>query len=226
MSFNERWEKDIYAEGLQLNHYPHHTVVSHVMRFGAGSPDKSLIKVLDIGCGAGNNLVFIASAGFQAFGIDGSASAVAFAKRRLEREHLSADARVGDFANLPWPDNFFDLVIDRCALSHNRRATIEATLDEIKRTLKPCGELYSELWSDAHFEKNYGTPLGDGSCEVFSEGTFKPIGTTFFASLRDIDDLFASRFTITTKNHMTCEHMIEQRTSASWAVTCRKPVED
>jgi len=225
MSFNARWEKDIYGEGFQLNRYPHHTVVSHVMRFAAGCTDKSKLKVLDIGCGAGNNLVFIAEAGLQAYGIDGSTSAIAFAKQRLERAHLNADAQVGDFAKLPWPDDFFDLVIDRCALSHNRRATIEATLDEIKRTLKPGGELYSEMWSDSHFERGFGESLGDGSCEVFSEGTFKPIGTTFFAGSGDIDELFANRFDIATKNHILCEHMVEQRTSASWSIVCRNPME-
>jgi SAM-dependent methyltransferase len=226
MSFNARWETDIYAEGRQLNRYPHNTVVSHVIRYASQSTDRKKVKVLDIGCGAGNNLVFIADAGLQACGIDGSPSAIAFAQRRLQELHLFADVRVGDFATLPWPDDCFDLVIDRCALSHSRRTTIELALDEVQRTLKPGGELYSEMWSANHFEMGFGVPLGDGSCDVFSEGTFKSIGTTFFANAHDIDTLFGSRFEITAKNHILCQHMVENRTSASWVITCQKRLQD
>lgn len=225
MSFNARWETDIYAQGRQMNRFPHHGVVSHVLRFSAGVQNRADVRILDIGCGAGNNLFFLAQEGFQTYGIDGSSSAISFAKSRLATARLEADVRVGDFATLPWPANHFDLVIDRCALSHCRRATIEAALDEIVRTLKPGGELYSELWSDIHYERAFGSSLGDGAFDTFSEGTFKPIGTTFFASSRDIDEFFSSRFNVISKNHLACEHMIEKLTSGSWSIVCRKHLE-
>jgi SAM-dependent methyltransferase len=79
---------------------------------------RSDVRVLELGCGTGNNLWFAAREGFQVCGLDASATAVAFARERLEAEGLTADVRVGDFTQkLPYPDAFFDFIIDRAALS-------------------------------------------------------------------------------------------------------------
>ena len=51
---------------------------------------KNKVNVLDIGCGGGNNLFFVAEMGLNAYGIDGSENAIKIANRRFKDKKLSA----------------------------------------------------------------------------------------------------------------------------------------
>jgi len=67
--------------------------------------------VLDVGCGAGLDLVRLARAGARAAGIDLSAGSLAFASRYLAIENVSALLAQADAARLPFRDESFDLVL-------------------------------------------------------------------------------------------------------------------
>ena len=214
------WEH-VYDSGQQLNRYPFEVVLSFVFsRFGK-VPDRSKCRILEVGCGAGNNVWFLAREGFAAAGIDGSESAVDYARERLKKDGLSADLRVGDFGKLPWEDRVFDAVIDRGAITHNRRANIEATLDEIKRVLKPGGLFLSQFFSDLDGGKPYGRDLGDGCYSDFTEGYFKDLGYTFFADRTLVDDLFGSRFEIVSREHVTFDREKAVNRAAFWNLICK-----
>ena len=58
------WEKTIYASGKQLNLYPYDSVVSFIFRSYPRQKPRHQVHVLEIGCGAGNNLWFISREGF------------------------------------------------------------------------------------------------------------------------------------------------------------------
>ena len=95
---------------------------------------KNEIRVLEVGCGAGNNLWFAAREGLLVSGIDASSAAINYAKNRFREENLEGDFRIGDFTDLPFDDHFFDLVIDRAAitstgLSNSLKAIKEVNLD-------------------------------------------------------------------------------------------------
>lgn len=144
-----RWEA-IYRGGAQLNLYPHDQVVSW---FGARFPDadsRAGLRVLDLGCGAGNNLWFLARAGFSCSGIDVSPAAVDFARERLRREGLEAQLEVGSFASLPFGSAGFDIVLDRGGLAAVDLATASRALAEAGRVLRPGGTLLF-------------TPFGEGT---------------------------------------------------------------
>jgi 2-polyprenyl-3-methyl-5-hydroxy-6-metoxy-1,4-benzoquinol methylase len=76
------WEKDIYAKGQQLNHWPYTNVVSDIIRLTKGK-DRKKLKILEIGCGTGNNLWFAAELGMQVYGLDISETAIQYGKSRL-----------------------------------------------------------------------------------------------------------------------------------------------
>ena len=133
------WEQEIYAQGRHLNRYPFDGVVSFVNRWRPRDKSRADCGVVEVGCGAGNNLWFAAREGFRVAGIDGSESAIAFAQRRLSEEGLEGDLRSGDFTELPWPDESFDLAVDRCSLTCAGRDAQRQAVAELHRVLRPGG---------------------------------------------------------------------------------------
>jgi SAM-dependent methyltransferase len=69
-------------------------------------------RVLDVGCGSGALLGLFAALGWEAFGIDPSASAAAAARRRGLSVHE------GTLADQPWAVGTFDLVVFSHSLEH------------------------------------------------------------------------------------------------------------
>lgn len=223
--FDTRWESAVYGAGRHLNLYPHSAVVSFVLRHFAAAPDRAVLRVLEVGCGAGNNVWFLAREGFAAAGIDGSETAVGFARSRLRDEGLEADLRTGDFQNLPWADGSFDCVIDRGSITHNRRAVIARTLDEVRRVLVPGGRFFSMIYGAGHPARLYGTPLGDGAFNDFTDGYFADIALTFFATAADLEELYAGRFALESRDLEVIEDHQQSAAACSkamWHLSCRK----
>jgi 2-polyprenyl-3-methyl-5-hydroxy-6-metoxy-1,4-benzoquinol methylase len=214
--FDSRWETDIYGRGRMLNDYPSEPVVSFVMRAFPTSKDRAGKRVLDLGCGAGNNVRFLAREGFQVVGVDGSASAITVARQRLEADGLNAELTVMDFGELELPAATFDCVIDRCAITHNRRAAIETVLDKVRGALKPGGLFFSEMFSTRTADREYGHALGDGSYRSFTAGYFADVALTFFADREDIDALFGRCFANRSIEHVVIENGEGRVLTASW----------
>src|SRR5690349_20578616 len=66
--------------------------------------------VLDVGCGAGVEVVRFARGGARMVGVDASRQAVALARQNLGHQGLSAELAVADGESLPFPDGRFDFV--------------------------------------------------------------------------------------------------------------------
>ncbi|MCX7840360.1 MAG: class I SAM-dependent methyltransferase, partial [Anaerolineae bacterium] len=103
--------------------------------------------ILDGGCGTGANLQLLQQYG-TALGIDIAESAIDFCRARgIAPERLA----LASLSELPFPDNFFDVVISFeviCNIADDQRA-----FDEIARVLKSGGyaiiqvPAYQWLWS-------------------------------------------------------------------------------
>lgn len=66
------------------------------------------MKVLDVGCGTGSDLELYGQAGCEVYGVDLSPAMLKVAQAKLRD---SADLRLCDAAQLPFQENFFDLVL-------------------------------------------------------------------------------------------------------------------
>jgi ubiquinone/menaquinone biosynthesis C-methylase UbiE len=92
-------------------------------------------KVLDLGCGDGEDLkFFIKSEASMVCGIDASEKFLKIAKTK------ASDAKLicGDFCTkLAFQDDFFDIVYSQFAINHEKN--IEFIFEEVYRVLKPNG---------------------------------------------------------------------------------------
>jgi SAM-dependent methyltransferase len=107
------------------------------------------MRVLDAGCGAGRNLVFLLREGFDVWGVDESAEAVAQTRRLAARlaPHLEADRfRVEHVEAMSHASASVDVVISSAVLHFARDdAHWHAMVREMWRVLKPGGILFARL---------------------------------------------------------------------------------
>src|SRR5437016_5148901 len=108
------WDNEFYGSG-KFPRAPYDTVASFVYRH-APKRSRNTVRILEIGCGAGNNVWFLASEGFAVAGTDGSPAAIEYAQQRLRESGFEADVRVAAFPLLPFEDESFDLCVERAAL--------------------------------------------------------------------------------------------------------------
>ncbi|MEJ2313736.1 MAG: methyltransferase domain-containing protein [Nitrospirota bacterium] len=99
-------------------------------------------SVLDVGCGAGFDLItagrLVGPEG-RASGIDLTPEMVEKARRYLETAGIAGEVKVAGCEELPFPDEEFDLVISNGVL--NLSPEKEKCFAEILRVLKPGGRL-------------------------------------------------------------------------------------
>lgn len=224
-AFDQRWESSIFGKGRHFNRYPFDAVIAFLFRhYGAAIKGKQPLKLLEVGCGSGNNVWATAREGIQTSGIDGSQSAIHMAQSLLREMDAKADLRVGCFTSLPWETNTFDIVVDRAALTCNRKHVIAESLDEIRRVLKPGGKFFSELFSIEHSGRPFGKPHGDGSYDGFTDGYFKDFTLTYFADSAAVDELYGSRFQMRSKRLILDEELVGDKENilALWRVIGEK----
>ncbi len=180
-------------------------------------------KLLEIGCGIGQNLLFARWAMcFDVTGIDYSESAIARAKQNFADKGLTYEAlRVADAAATGLPDDYFDAVIERAVLQQNRFDVVTAIVREICRVLKPGGVLSCALATEGHFLFGQGESLGGGDF-------FNPQhdGSRHFFARRDLLQLFEPfeilRWSLHTRQDVLRNQTVEQ----FYLVEVRKPSQE
>lgn len=98
------------------------------------------VKVLDFGCGNGENGIYAAQCGAEVIGVDISPEGVANANLNAKQagvgEHCKFEAMDGE--NMTFSDNSFDLAVEYGVLHHVK---LDKAMVELNRVLKPDGEM-------------------------------------------------------------------------------------
>lgn len=95
-------------------------------------------KVLEVGCGAGTDLLKFARAGAICTAVDLTDAGIALTSSRLFKDGLTADLRKGDAEALPFENDTFDFVYSWGVIHHTPNTPKAA--QEILRVLRPGGK--------------------------------------------------------------------------------------
>jgi ubiquinone/menaquinone biosynthesis C-methylase UbiE len=213
------WEEK-YAGG-HAQRYPWDAIVSFIFRNAPRDRPRDEVRIVEVGCGTAANLWFAAREGFSVAGIDGSPTAINAAKKRFAEEKLSGDFRVGDFTQLPFPDNSFDIGLDRGALTCAGLSAGKKAIAELRRVLKSGALLFFNPYSDRHDSRASGRLGMDGLTLEISAGTMVGVGPICFYSAQQLRDALTG-WTIRSIQHVEWTD-IEPKglTHAEWRVVAQ-----
>lgn len=187
------------------------------------SPPKALVelvesgqirpcKTVDLGCGAGNYAIYLASMGFDVTGVDISPSAIALSEATARKKGVACKFVVADvLAGLAEIVDTFEFAYDWSLLHHifpeNRRQYVET----VDRLLGSGGTYLSVCFSDS--DAGFG---GTGKLRRTSLGT-----VLHFSSEDELRDLFEPYFDITMVDTLQMEGKREPH-PMNWALL-KKP---
>lgn len=193
MTWDPVWEK-VYRS-RPWGQYPGEDVIRFVKRRFAHAADPARVRLLEVGCGSGANLWFMAREGFSAHGIDGSETAVRLAQERLDREcpgwrDAGGEVRTGDFSRLDHPDAHFDAVLDVVAVCYSSFEDAAAIYRELARVTKPGGRIFVRTFSRGCWGEGTGQAAGPGMWHC-DEGPLAALGATRFTAVEDVPRLLS-----------------------------------
>jgi len=112
------------------------------------------VKILDVGCGPGRDVVRFRELGYQTYGADLSVGMLEEAKQRIDPTGLLNC----DMCHLPVSDESFEGVWLCASLLHLRKQRARLALREIKRILRKGGVLFVlvQLGTGERWTSNFG----------------------------------------------------------------------
>jgi len=187
-TFDSMWEQ-IHSE-MEWGKYPSEEVIRFVAR-NYYRKDRKNIKLLDFGCGTGAVTWYAAREGFDAYGFDGSETAIKKARIRMKEENICSDLIVADAGKLPYDNEFFDGIIDSAVIYANKIELIPYILKEIYRVLKNGGKIFSTgLFNKDTTGFGSGENLGNNTYRELTEGCLAHRGIVHFFTEDEIKTLW------------------------------------
>jgi ubiquinone/menaquinone biosynthesis C-methylase UbiE len=164
----------------------------------SGYAGKSL---LEIGCGAGIDLVRFAEGGAACTGVDLSQTAIDLARKNFGNRKLRADLRVANGEALDFPEGTFDVVYAHGVLQYT--ADAQAMVNEAHRVLKPGGAFIAMVYNRKGWlnvmSKWFRVPLEHEDAPVLNKYTIREFRRMLsgFSNVRIVPE----RFPVKSKLH-------------------------
>ena len=128
MTFSTEWNIR-YKKNTHMSIWPWSDLVSLVMQ---NKPLKEKFRVLELGCGAGANIPLFVTLGADYYAVEGSQTIVDQLHKRYPQ--FKDNIIVGDFTK-DMPNQEFDLIVDRAALTHNNEKSIIECISKCHKKL-------------------------------------------------------------------------------------------
>jgi len=148
------WDELFQDESFRWRE-PHQRVVA----FARDLRTRGAQRLLDLGCGTGRHVVYLAREGFTVCGTDISPRGLELARAWLRDEGLEADLQLCDMTVIPYPDGYFDGIVSTYVIHHNLLEDIRRCVAEIHRALAPGGRALLIVQSTRSYSYGRGQPL-------------------------------------------------------------------
>lgn len=186
---------------------------------------EGLTKFLDLGCGLGRHSVYMAQKGFDVTAVDLADYGINHLRDWAAKENLNIKTTLCNMLNLPFEESHFDCIIAYNVIYHTDTPGVVSALNEIKRVLKPGGELfitfiskntYSFQHADCYKRIDENTILRD------EDETERDV-PHFYVDIEDIRKLFAGWSFIEPPKEMS-EYKMDNSAYCSkhWTLLVRK----
>lgn len=172
---SERWNElyRLKRENGSYNKYPTEHILIFVAKNYYKVRNRGDVRILEIGCGSGANLLFLSQEKFQAYGLDHSAFAIEMAGEFLRKYDSSANLKTGCATSLPYEDSYFDACVESNSIHCNTTQDIQQIFDEIHRVLKPGGKFYGIAVSDSSVEFGTGKKIDERTFDLSETKSFR-----------------------------------------------------
>ncbi len=185
-SFDEIWEQIHSTQ--EWGKYPSEIVIRFIAR-NYYKRDRESTRILDFGCGGGAHTWYLAKEGFDVYAFDGSKSAVEKVAKRLEEESLQAKLKVLDGAEIDYPDDFFDAVVDNVTIYANEIIYIKEMYGRVYKSLKHGGKLLTVVFSTETTGYGSGEKLEHNTYRDITEGNLAGRAIVHFFDKNEIVEL-------------------------------------
>jgi ubiquinone/menaquinone biosynthesis C-methylase UbiE len=176
--------------------------VSHFLRARFKSSEQfKHLKFLEVGCGAGANLIWLAEKGIEPSGVDISKTALSLCRKRFEKKFLEnqlGDLKHSSATALPFDTATFDGVIESCVFQHLNQSDRIKAHKEVVRIMKRGGIFIGHMLSINHStyktNKGYFEEIEPGTLVLASKTAsskinLESIGLSHFFSKSEYDTL-------------------------------------
>jgi SAM-dependent methyltransferase len=144
-------------------------------------------RTIDLGCGAGNYAIYLASRGFEVTGVDSSPAAIGIAQENARKRGIACRFVASDLlGDLPEVQETFGFAYDWSLLHHIYPENRERYIKNVRRLLDPGALYLSVAFSETH-------PRFGGSAKYRAT----PNGSIlYFSSEAEMRDLLSPHFII------------------------------
>jgi SAM-dependent methyltransferase len=158
------------------------------------------LHFMEMGCGAGPNLAWLANKGIRVSGIDLAANALRLARESLARAGLGdrvGELVEGSVTHTPFADESFDGILEACVFQHLDRQQRVQAFGEVRRLLKKGGlfvgymldaghTIYQHKQAEERPDDRGTLLLADGSSKIHLSN----IGSAHFFRKEEYEDYF------------------------------------
>ncbi|MGC1119707.1 MAG: class I SAM-dependent methyltransferase [Candidatus Methanofastidiosia archaeon] len=184
---------------------------------------ENLRRVLDIGCAAGRNSIFLAREGFDLVGIERETNILQLARIKASDKGVKPRFLLGDLADLPFKKSSFDAVLCMYVLMFLPAYRLSRCMQNIFRVLRDGGMAFFVFYSPEDTSSEMGEILHENTVRWDSRmGPWAGIEAHYFIEKEILH--FFRRFEILSL------HLIKQRevhdgiphVHSFWQLICRK----
>jgi ubiquinone/menaquinone biosynthesis C-methylase UbiE len=192
--------------------------INSVVELSVTFNERGVRRILDLGCGAGRHLVYLAKRDFEMYGIDVSEAGLRQTQKRLRENRIRAELKRSDMTAIDYPDSFFDAVLSVWVIHHSMLSEMRKAISEICRILKKNGLVFLTFQSKRSSKYKIGKRL-EKDTYAPEDGVEKGV-PHHFSDLKEIETLMGNFRIISIKLDEFVSP--DQKLNSHWEVLAEK----